>query len=153
MQRGAVVICPAINSRMKIISVLLLLSSIAAGCKKNTDGKYCDTYLSIISTTTPGNTTLAQGITSIIKCTGPNLCYSFTDTEVLIPVYGGPGPTPLLFDIRAKGKMPCSPKQICAQAIFQASDTVNIHVSSAGTYYLRFYNNANLFKIDTVVVN
>ena len=114
-------------------------------CGKDRDSNLCNTYFIIDSTSTPRSSTVATGIVSIIKCYGSNLCYSYTGMDIA----GRPGN---IFEINAKGKIPCG-APVCAQALYEVQDTVNINTAAAGTYYLKFYNNNILLKTDTITVN
>jgi hypothetical protein len=124
------------------VVVVLFLS-----CGKNGDrsNNLCDTYFVIDSTSTPRSSTVASGITSIIRCYGSNLCYTYTGMEIT-------NRSGNVFEINAKGKIPCG-TPVCAQALREVRDTVNISNATAGTYYLKFYNNSLLLKTDTVTVN
>lgn len=131
---------------MKLIAISLFLLLSAFSCNKNDDNPgQCDTDLVITDTRTPATTTIAAGINSIIESYGANLCYSFSKTEILEQ----PGK---IFHIRSKGKVICG-KPICAQALFQATDSVKITIPASGIYFLKFYNDNNHFKTDTVQVN
>ena len=129
---------------MKIV-LLLMIMGLIFSCGKDREGNLCDTYLIIDSTSTPRSSTVTTGIVSIIKCYGSNLCYSYTGMDIA----GQPGN---IFEINAKGKIPCG-APVCAQALYEVRDTVNINTAAVGTYYLKFYNNNILLKTDTITVN
>jgi hypothetical protein len=129
--------------RLIAISLFILISSFS--CNRDNDPGQCDTYLVITATRTSASTTISAGINSIIESYGANLCYSFSNTEILEK----PGS---IFQIRSKGKVVCG-NPVCAQALFQVTDSVKIAVSVPGMYYLKFYNDNSLFKTDTVQVN
>jgi hypothetical protein len=132
---------------MRAIFFSLLLSSLFLSCHKNKDGTtgQCDTYLIIGSTNTPRTSTISAGITTIINGYGPDLCYSFSGTQ-LTQKEGK------IIEIKLKGKRPCGPA-ICADAIYNVKDTVTINTPQTGQYYLQFFNGTSLFKTDTVTVN
>jgi|CXWL01.1.fsa_nt_gi hypothetical protein len=132
---------------MKLIVVSFFLLVLSFSCNKDEDNnpRQCDTYLVIAATRTPARTTIAAGINSGIESFGANLCYSFSHTEVLEK----PGK---IFEIRSKGKVTCG-KPICAQALYQANDSVRITIAASGTYLLKFYNDNTHFKTDTVLVD
>ncbi|MBL7747567.1 MAG: hypothetical protein JNM19_09095 [Chitinophagaceae bacterium] len=129
---------------MKIM-LLLAFVFLFFACKKSPDSRLCTTYLVIDSTNTPRSSTVAVGISSIISCYGSDLCYSYTGMEVA--ANGGN-----VFKINAKGAIPCV-AQVCAQALYRVRDTIQINTTSAGIYYLQFYNNTSLVKTDTIIVN
>jgi len=122
------------------IMVILFFS-----CEKTTHRNLCDTFLVIDSTSTPRTSTVAMGISSIIDCYGANLCYSYAGMDVVAKSGN-------IFEINAKGKINCE-AQICAEALYQVRDTIQINTPAAGTYYLKFYNSTTLVKTDTVTVN
>jgi hypothetical protein len=114
-------------------------------CEKTPDKSLCDTFLVIDSTSTPRTSTVAAGISSIIECYGANLCYSYTGMDVAAKSGN-------IFEINAKGKINCE-VQICAEALYQVRDTIQINTPAAGIYYLKFYNSTSLVRTDTVTVN
>ena len=129
---------------MKLLFIFVLLA--IASCNKDSKTGQCDAFLTITSTLTAKTTTQAAGISSVINSYGPNLCYTFSHTEVLRK----PGN---IFEIKSKGKFPCN-ATICADALYQARDSINIDVAAPGTYFLKFYHNTSaFFKTDTVQVN
>lgn len=134
------------NAFMKLIAIsfFLLVSSFSCNKDDNNSGQ-CDTYLMITATRTPVRATIAEGINLGIESYGANLCYSFSHTEILEKLGK-------IFQIRSKGKVTCG-KPICAQALYQANDSVRIAISVSGTYLLKFYNDNTHFKTDTVQVN
>ena len=131
---------------MKSILIVIVVGLLFS-CGKDGDrsNNLCETYFVIDSTNTPRTSTVANGITTIIRCYGSNLCYTYTDMDITIR----PGN---VFEIHAKGKIPCG-AVVCAQALREARDTGRISTASAGTYYLKFYNNTSLLKTDTITVN
>lgn len=123
----------------------LVLCVFMLGCKKeDSQVALCDVSLIIGNTESPKTAFINTGITFSYECFGNNLCYSFSGTGISQKSGN-------IFEIRAKGKFPCS-AAICAQAIFQASDTITIKTPQAGSYYLQFFNENTLFKTDTVLV-
>jgi len=118
---------------------------IFVSCEKTPERNLCDTFLVIDSTSTPRTSTVAVGISSIISCYGPNLCYSYAGMNIAVKSGN-------VFEVSAKGAMPCE-AQVCAQALYQVQDTIQISIPATGTYYLKFYNNASLVKTDTITVN
>lgn len=139
--------CQHTNALMKLKAILFFLLATSFSCNKDDDNNpgQCDTNLVITVTRTPARTTIAEGINSGIESYGANLCYSFSHTEILEK----PGK---IFQIRSKGKVTCG-KPICAQALYQANDSVKIAISVSGTYFLKFYNENTHFKTDTVQVD
>ena len=136
---------------MKQILSIVLIVSLIFSCKKN-DEELCDTYLTIGSTNTPIATTLSQGITSTINSHGPDLCYKFSSMEITQqPTPSGPV-YQFHYFIKVKGKVECG-SQICAQAIYNSTNSIFLTPTVKGTYYLHFYNQNQLFKTDTVIVN
>ena len=136
---------------MKLILSIVLIVSLIFGCKKN-DQDLCDTYLIISSTNTLTATTLSQGITSTINSHGPNLCYNFSSMEITQqPTPSGPV-YQFQYFIKVKGTVACG-NPICAQAIYNSTNSILLTPTVKGTYYLRFYNQSQLFKTDTVIVN
>ena len=135
-----------------MLSIVLIVSLIFS-CKKSKDGdERCNTYLTISSTNTPSATTLSQGITTTVTSHGPDLCYSFSGIEVTQqPTPSGPA-FQFQYFIKVKGTLPCVPS-ICAQAIYNSTNSISLSPPVKGTYYLHFYNQSQLFKTDTVVVN
>jgi hypothetical protein len=125
--------------------LLLAVVFLFFACEKSPENNFCDTYLVIDSTSTPRSSTVAVGITSFIHCYGSDLCYSYSGMDI-----SGKGGN--VFEIHAKGKIRCN-AQVCALALYEVRDTIQINTSAAGTYYLKFYNNTSLVKTDTVVVN
>jgi hypothetical protein len=125
--------------------LLLAVVVLFFGCEKGQDNDLCDTYLEIDSTSTPRSSTVGTGITSIINCYGPSLCYSYAGMDI-----SGKGGN--IFEIHAKGKIRCN-VQICALALYQVRDTITISTPAAGSYFLKFYNNTTLLKTDTITVN
>jgi hypothetical protein len=136
---------------MKQIFSFVLFLSVIFGCKKN-EQKLCDTYLIIDSTNTPRTTTLSQGITSTIKSYGANLCYSFSGMD--ITQQSTPSGPVLLFQyfIRVKGTITCG-SPVCADALYNSTNSIVLNPTATGTYYLHFYNQNQLFKTDIVIVN
>ena len=133
---------------MQNLLFFILVNVFFFSCSKNQENKNgrCDTLLAIGSTITPKTTTIAAGIKTVVNSYGPDLCYS----------YAGFGITQKegnIFEIKSRGKVNCS-AAICAQAIYSVKDSTTIYTNTAGTYYLKFFNNAaTSFKTDTVVVN
>jgi hypothetical protein len=125
--------------------LLATVTFLLFACEKTPDRNLCNTFLVIDSTSTPKNSTVAAGISSIVDCYGANLCYSYAGMQVV--ANGGN-----VFAINAKGTINCK-AQVCAQALYQVRDTIQISTTAPGTYYLKFYNDNSLFKTDTVTVN
>jgi len=136
---------------MKQVLSIALIVSLIFSCKKN-DQELCDTYLTISSTNTPTATTLSQGITSTINSYGPDLCYRFSAMEITQqPTPSGPI-YQFQYFIKVKGTVTCG-NAICAQAIYNSTNSILLSPTVKGTYYLHFYNQSQLFKTDTVIVN
>ena len=136
---------------MKQILSIVLIVSLIFSCKKN-EQKLCDTYLIISTTNTPATTTLSQGITSTINSYGPDLCYRFSAMEIKQqPTPSGPL-YQFQYFIKVKGTVTCG-NTICAQAIYNSTNSILLTPTVKGTYYLHFYNQSQLFKTDTVIVN
>jgi hypothetical protein len=129
---------------MKTAYFLLVILFFINACDKPVESDSQFTELAIAQTTTSKTTTLAQGITSSIKVSGPDLCYRFAYFTV--------NQQQLFVDVHAFGTYPVKPTA-CAQAIYYKDTTLSIPTNTAGQYILRFYNNNQLFKADTVQVN
>ena len=120
-------------------------------CKKS-GHEICETYLTISSTNTVTVATLGQGINSTINSHGPNLCYNFSSMEITQqPTPSGPV-YQFQYFIKVKGTVTCG-NTICAQAIYNSTNSILLTPTVKGTYYLHFYNQSQLFKTDTVIVN
>jgi hypothetical protein len=151
MQRNSLNFCQGIKVVMKGILSITLILSLIFSCKKN-DKELCDTYLTISSTNTPSSTTLSQGITSTVNSHGPDLCYKFAGMEITQqPTPSGPA-FQFQYFIKVKGTVPCG-SSICAQAIYNSTNSFSLAPTKIGTYYLHFYNQNQVFKTDTVIVN
>ena len=136
---------------MKHILASILIVSLLIGCKKN-KSNLCDTYLNINSTNTPATVTLNQGITSTVNSQGPDLCYKFSGMEITQqPTPSGPVHQFQYF-IKVKGTVTCE-NPVCADAIYVSINSFSLTPTVSGTYYLHFYNQNQLFKTDTVIVN
>jgi len=144
MQRKINLACQGKKTTMKTIYFLSMIILIVIACDKPvlSDTEFRD--LSIVQTTTPKTGTVNQNIVTAIKVSGPDLCYRFAYFTV--------NQQQFLVDIHAKGTYPTEPGA-CAQAIYYKDTTLSIPVNTAGSFILRFYNSAQLFKSDTVVVN
>jgi hypothetical protein len=106
------------------------------------------TDLTIIATNTPNDINQGQDIVSHVRCSGPNLCYSFAKFEIREMGQGQ-------FEIKAKAHYP-NPKKgdiICLQAVYYVDTVLHIKAPASGQYLLKFMNNQQLFKTDTVRVN
>ena len=137
---------------MKYLLSIILIVSATLGCKKNNIENLCDTYLSISSTNTPATVLLSEGITSTVTSHGPDLCYRFSGMEITQqPTPSGPV-YQFKYFIKVKGTVPCK-STICAQAIYNSTNSFLLTPTVKGTYYLHFYNQNVLFKTDTVIVN
>ena len=137
---------------MKHMLSIILIVSLTFGCKKSSKENLCDTYLSISSTNTPAAILLSQGITSTVSSHGPNLCYKFSGMEITQqPTPSGPV-YQFQYFIKVKGTVACG-GSICAQAIYNSTNSFLLTPTVKGTYYLHFYNQSQLFKTDTVIVN
>lgn len=128
-----------------LLVTIMLPAFLFLSCTPEQENNSCQSDLYITETTTAYSGTRAAGINSTIHCYGPNLCYSFSHVEIKEKQNKE-------FDIRVKANVPCKPA-ICAQAIYQASPSINIKTPEAGIYILHFYNRDLLFKSDTVIVN
>ena len=126
----------------KLIFILCVL--LFSGCKKdNTTGTNL-VDLTIISTNTPKSLVQGQDIISNVRCSGSNLCYSFSNFEISET-------SPKIFNIRAMGTYPRG-EPVCLLAIYYKDTAVTIKAPGIGRYILRFYNNSLLWKSDTVEV-
>ena len=115
-----------------------------AACKKHNDN-VCEAALSITYTIAPAGANINSDFTVIYGCAGPDQCSKFLRTN--IDVYPNN-----VYEIRAVGTYPCEPAN-CAQAIYQAADTLIFPTPVAGNYVLNFFNNNTLVATNTVVVN
>lgn len=125
---------------MRHLFFLLLIFTVAAGCKKNSNEP--DTVvvdLTIISTTTPTTATQGQNIISNVRCSGPDLCYKFLRMDVKES-------GTRQFEIKAKATYPNSKKGdiVCAQAIYYVDSSITINATTKGQYILKFYNSNTL---------
>lgn len=128
------------------------MAGIACQKGKN-NNQQCDTFLVISSTSTDRTTTVAAGITSIIDSYGGDLCFHYKGMQISQQATPSGPVYQYEYFLRAKAVKDCGPEMVCALAIYQVKDTVHIHPTTAGTYYLNFYNESGRFKRDTVVVN
>jgi hypothetical protein len=129
---------------MKCIYFFVLLMFLLIACDKPVESYEQLTDLTIVQTTTPKTATVNQNIVATVKVSGPDLCYRFAYFTV--------NQQQLLVDIRAIGTYPTKPGA-CPLAIYYKDTTLSIPATKPGNYVLRFYNNAQLFKSDTVQVN
>jgi TM2 domain-containing membrane protein YozV len=131
---------------MRLISLLILAAvAFSFSCTKNKHSGRCNTYFSITSATTPRTTTVATGITTIVKGYGSTGCHQFTGSEVTNGIANS-------IEIRIKGTVPCE-ATICTDVLISARDTIKISTPGTGIYYLKFFSESALFKTDTVLVN
>jgi hypothetical protein len=129
-----------------IFLVTVVLVSAAFRCNKNGDNNdLCPVNLTIISAQTPANVARGTDIAVTLRCSGSDLCYSFSRLEIKKI-------DDRTYEIRAKGNYPCGPA-ICAQAIYYADASVNIATTVSGQYVVKYYNDDVLFRADTVTVN
>lgn len=127
------------------LAVIVLVST-AFLCNKKEDSKdLCAVNLTIITAQTPVNAARGTDISVSLRCSGSDLCYSFSRLEVKKI-------DERTYEIRAKGIYPCGPA-ICAQAIYYADASVNILTSVSGQYVISYYNGDLLFRSDVVTVN
>ena len=129
---------------MKFIYFFVLTLFLFIACDKPVKSHVQFTDLTIVQTTTPKTGSVNQNIVTTVKVSGPDLCYRFAYFTV--------NQQQFLVDIRAIGTYPTKPGA-CPLAIYYKDTTLSIPVAVAGNYVLRFYNNAQLFKSDTVQVN
>jgi hypothetical protein len=129
---------------MKTLYFLLVILFFINACDKPVEPDSQFTELTITQTTTPKTSTQGHGITSAIKVSGPDLCYRFAYFTV--------NQQQLYVDVHAFGTYPIK-AAACAQAIYYKDTTLSIPTNTSGQYILRFYNNNQLFKADTVQVN
>jgi len=134
---------------MRQIVLTFLTMTFMIACSKSTVDP--DTFLvdlTFLSTNTSNNVIQGQDIVSNVRCLGPDLCYKFSKFEITETAVKQ-------FEIRAKSTYP-NPKNgdiVCLQAIYYKDTTVKINASTKGKYILKFLNNNQLFKADTVQVN
>lgn len=102
--------------------------------------------LSIIAAQTALSGTPGQDIISIVKCAGTDLCYKFSHFEI----HEGPA---RVFSITARATYPSGGDIACPQAIYYKDTSVIIHPITTGQYILKFYNDDQLFKADTIEIN
>lgn len=126
--------------RPGIVVLCILLSA----CDKpiETDQHLAD--LRFVQTNTPRTAAANENVVSSVRVAGPDLCYRFSQFIV--------NQQQSIIDIRAKGTYPARPVA-CATAIYYKDTTVTVTTGHPGTYILRFYNESQLFKSDTVEVN
>jgi len=129
---------------MKTPGFLLLTVLLLTACDKPILSDTQLTDLNIVQTTTPKTGTANQNIVSMIKVSGPDLCYSFAYFTV--------NKQQFLVDVHAIGTYPTK-AGACPQAVYYKDTTLSLPLSSPGQYVLRFYNGTQLFKSDTVLVN
>jgi len=124
-------------------------------CNKSTvkpqleSGDTSDTVLvdlTILSTATPANISQGQNIVSNVRCAGSNLCYNFAKFEVAET-------GARQFEIKAKSTFPTGSDIGCFEAIYYKDTTFEIKNPASGQYVLKFLNNNQIFKIDTVQVD
>lgn len=146
---AAFLLSAALNVYMPRCLVLLLPLLFLLACQKT--GSEPDTILtelSIVATATTVYINQGQDIVSRVRCSGPNFCYSFAKFEIRETVQGQ-------FEISAKAHYP-NPKKgdiICLQAVYYIDTVLRIKNQARGQYLLKFINNQQLFKTDTVRVN
>jgi hypothetical protein len=128
---------------LTIAAIILITSSFF--CTKEKDDGLCQVNLTIISTQTPASVSAGSDISSLVKCSGSDLCYRFTHAAVK-------NVAPRVYEIRTLGTYPCKPA-ICALAIYYNESPVSIPTTVSGQYILRFFNGNTLFSTDTVAVN
>ena len=146
MQRKQKAGCQFSKIVMRRISLIIFSAAVfSLSCTKNKNGGRCNTYFDITSATTPPTTTVAAGITTIVKGYGYNGCYQFTGSEVTSGLANN-------IEIRLKGTVPCE-ANVCTDILIGAIDTIKIPTPATGIYYLKYFSGAGLFKTDTVVVN
>jgi hypothetical protein len=133
---------------MKKLILLLILSGtlFSTGCEKQEEENDCLADLIITKVTYPLHIISEPGITFVLDCYGPNLCYSFS--EVQVKNVGAN-----TFEIKAKATVPCEKDLVCAQAIYEAQPAKSILNLAPGNYTLRFFNGNSLFKEEVVRVN
>ena len=134
---------------MKSAGIFILLVLVGLNCNKpHSPSPTIVVDLTIISTQRLDLAIQGQDIYEAVKCAGTDLCYQFSHFEVKKR-------NEKEFDIRAKATYPNSDAGyvVCPLAIYYKDTTVGIPVSSKGLYILRFYNKAELFKADSVLVN
>ncbi|MBL7741060.1 MAG: hypothetical protein JNK14_17695 [Chitinophagaceae bacterium] len=127
-----------------IAAIILVMPSFLCNKEKDNDG-LCAVNLLIVSAQTPATVPAGSDITALVKCSGSDLCYSYTHTDIK-------NVSPRIYEIRTMGTYPCKPA-ICAQAIYYAEPSVRINTTQTGQYILRYYNGNTLFRADTVTVN
>ncbi|MDB5253051.1 MAG: hypothetical protein JWP27_2220 [Flaviaesturariibacter sp.] len=128
---------------MKRILFLLVVGLAACDPPVIDDSGYGTLGFSHVQTTR--TTTTSAGIQSSVQVSGSNLCYSFTNFQVLQL-------TDRSFNVFAKGQVPTS-QSICAQAIYTKDTTLLIPVTQPGSYIVNFMNPLGLFRSDTIQVN
>ena len=132
----------------KSLGLLLPILFLLACQKTVSEPDTIITELSTVATATPAAINLGQDIVSRVRCSGPNFCYSFAKFEVRETGQGQ-------FEISAKAHYP-NPKKgdiICLQAIYYIDTVLHIKAPARGQYLLKFINNHQLFKTDTIQVN
>lgn len=126
---------------------LMFLSALVIGiygCDKEEQSDINEVELNIFKTETPKVVTLGQPILSRFIVSGPNLCYRFRRTIVAVQAGNR-------YSIRAIGTVPAG-NPVCAQAVYEASATVDITPAARGTYILEFGQYDRMPTKDTVVV-
>jgi len=144
MQRPSRSDCQSRKKKLKTIYTVMLLVFVSTACDKPVESDTVFTDLSIVQTTTPKTGTVNQGIVSNLRVSGPDLCYRFAYFTV--------NKQQFLIDVHAKGTYPAKPSG-CATAIYYKDTTLSVPVTVPGSYVVRFYNDLQLFKSDTVQVN
>lgn len=129
---------------MRIIYLLMLTGFFILACDKPIESDTQFMPMAIIQTTTPKTAMQSQGIVSLIKVAGADLCYRFAYFTVQ--------QQQLFVDVRAVGTYPTKPT-MCAQTSYYKDTTLSIPTSVTGQYIVRFYNGNQLLKSDTVQVN
>lgn len=127
-----------------IAAIILVMPSFLCSKEKDDNG-LCAVNLSIVAAQIPATVSVGSDITAVVRCSGSDLCYSYTHTDVK-------NIAPRIYEIRTMGTYPCKPA-ICAQAIYYAEPSVRINTTQIGQYILRYYNGNTLFRADTVIVN
>ena len=132
----------------KLLVLQLPLLFLLACQKTGSEPDTILTELSIVATATTVYINQGQDIVSRVRCSGPNFCYSFAKFEITQTGQEQ-------FEISAKAHYP-NPKKgdiICLQAVYYIDTVLNIRAPARGQYLLKFMNNHQLFKTDTIQVN
>ena len=138
--------CHTLKTRVRTLIFLFLVGAIWVACdkeKQDNDSRLIP--LTITATDSPESISKGETIVSNIRCSGTDLCYKFEKFEIT-------GKASRVFEVRAKATYPQQPVA-CPQAIYNIDTTLAIPTTSSGQYVIRFYNENDLFKTDTVIVN